>query len=160
MYRPSHHEEWPELLGKLTPSGGTMAVGSIDVRKVFDALRRISGDERRMMQVGGRGRGGGGVALQTPVDGIQRDPHLRHMTHIFPHIYLFVQVFRTFDKDRSNSLELPEIMEMCRHLFNMSFNEACFVQVRGGCSRGGRGETSLVSVAQLEVNCSAAFGQH
>ena len=68
VYRPSHHEEWPELLGKLMPTGGTLPVGSIDVRKVFDALRRISGDERRMMQVRG-GEGGQRVALQCPMEG-------------------------------------------------------------------------------------------
>ena len=51
--------------------------------------------------------------------------------HKFLHLHFPLQVFHTFDKDRSNSLELPEIMQMCRQLFNMSFNEACFVQVRG-----------------------------
>jgi hypothetical protein len=50
LYRASSREEWPELLGKLTPSG-VVQVGSMDVRKVFDDLRRISGDEKRMMQV-------------------------------------------------------------------------------------------------------------
>lgn len=46
----STREEWPELLGKLTPSG-TALVGNTDVQKVFDAIRRISGDEKRMLQV-------------------------------------------------------------------------------------------------------------
>lgn len=51
VFRPSSKEEWPELVGKLTATGSTLPVGSVEIRKVFDALRRIAGDERRMMQV-------------------------------------------------------------------------------------------------------------
>ncbi len=43
---------------------------------------------------------------------------------------LGMQAFRTYDKDKSNTLELGEIIHMCRSLGNMSYPEACFVQVR------------------------------
>ncbi|GAX77102.1 hypothetical protein CEUSTIGMA_g4548.t1 [Chlamydomonas eustigma] len=87
MYRVSNAESWPELLGQLMYNGKVVTAQGRDVSHIFKALKRISGDERRMMEV-----------------------------------------FRRFDKDRSNTLELREVMQMCRQMFNMEYNEACFVQ--------------------------------
>lgn len=57
-----------------------------------------------------------------------------------------VQVFRAFDVDGSGSLELCEVMAMCRQLGGLSYNEACFVQVGvwvcGACLHGFRLPTS------------------
>jgi hypothetical protein len=41
------------------------------------------------------------------------------------------QVFRSFDRDQSGSLELGEVMVMCRQLAGLSYHEALFVQVGG-----------------------------
>lgn len=48
-------DQWPDLVGKVTPTGRTLPSTTTSVHRVFDALRRIAGDERRIMQVGACG---------------------------------------------------------------------------------------------------------
>ena len=42
---------YPELVGKLTPTGRVQPTTIGGLFKIFDALRRIAGDEQRMIQV-------------------------------------------------------------------------------------------------------------
>lgn len=59
-------------------------------------------------------------------------PNLVLRSHTYSHTFLGQpQVFRNYDRDKSNTLELGEVMHMCRQLGHMSYNEACFVQVGG-----------------------------
>jgi hypothetical protein len=51
MYRISNSETWPELVGQLMYNGKVVPAQGRDVSQVFKALKRISGDERRMMEV-------------------------------------------------------------------------------------------------------------
>ena len=51
VYRPSSKEDWPELVGKMSASGSLLPVGKAEVRKVFESLKRMAGDEKRMLQV-------------------------------------------------------------------------------------------------------------
>ena len=40
------------------------------------------------------------------------------------------QVFKRFDNNNSGTLELGEIMQLCRELGSLEWHEALFVQVR------------------------------
>lgn len=89
LYRLSDREDWPELVGKITAAGRLIPAHTGGLFRVFDALRRLSGDEGRIQHV-----------------------------------------FKSFDRDKSGSLELKEVMSMCRQLAGLSYHEALFVQVR------------------------------
>lgn len=79
---------WPELVGKLTAAGRTLPATTTGVSKVFDALRRIAGDEGRMLQVCGAcglvrdPRFGVGCACVACVDGV--------CLHMQPYVCLHV----------------------------------------------------------------------
>lgn len=75
-------------------------------------------------------------------------------------------MFRNYDRDKSNTLELGEVMHMCRQLGHMSYNEACFVQVgvdsqrsnsqgskRSRKGKGSIGKLAMVSEEELPGQC-------
>jgi hypothetical protein len=51
LYKPSMTEAYPDLFGKLTATGRVLLAGKADVYKVFESLRRMAGDENKMLQV-------------------------------------------------------------------------------------------------------------
>lgn len=51
LYKQSQREDYPLLVGKLTATGRVLSSGNADVYRVFTALRKLSGDEKRLMQV-------------------------------------------------------------------------------------------------------------
>lgn len=51
------------------------------------------------------------------------------ISSLTPSCLCALQLFKAYDKDKSGTLEMREIMTMCRQLAGLAYNEACFVQV-------------------------------